>query len=518
MFNLLHEYWIPVITRTGRRLIRPFDIVDPAVLWPDWPRADLNVACLELLIGMVAMADPPRDPEDWDARRRPDAARWAERLGAFADAFALDGPGPRFMQDLEPFEVGVKQPGSVDMLFIDSAGANATPNNTDLMVHRGRYADLSMGEAAMALFTLQAYAPEGGRGYLTSLRAGGPLSTLVVPGGEPNLFDVIWANVPDGRPGNPDDLPWMKQTRASKVYPPAMETFSAVEVFFGMPRRIRLIFSEDRVVGVEQRQYGNKYEGWVHPLSPYYRNKAGEMAFCQRAATWNAGYRNWLGVVCQADDAYLRDRALALRQYDNRADFDEKYSVLVSGWATNSAKILDFVWSREPTFVLSDTKSAILRGVIRAAEVAQNEMISLMAILSGARRKAELKSKGLPQDYKPSDWKWGGSCESNMADAFYVNTEAAFLEHMVLIRQGISVGETWLAVLRDMVLNLFNHEAARAFTSQDAARIHRALFVRERLLSMLGGYSKSGVALYEHLRLEPPKPAARPAKAKGIAA
>lgn len=37
----------------GLRIIRPDQIAEPGVVFPDWPRADLNIACLELLIGLV---------------------------------------------------------------------------------------------------------------------------------------------------------------------------------------------------------------------------------------------------------------------------------------------------------------------------------------------------------------------------------------------------------------------------------------------------------------------------------
>ena len=56
--NLITDPLIPVRLKSGgRRVIRPCDVADDAIAAPDWPRADLNVACLELLIGLVFMAD-----------------------------------------------------------------------------------------------------------------------------------------------------------------------------------------------------------------------------------------------------------------------------------------------------------------------------------------------------------------------------------------------------------------------------------------------------------------------------
>ena len=52
--NLIADAWIPVRCTNGRRIIRPDQIAEADVLFPDWPRADLNIACLELLIGYAA--------------------------------------------------------------------------------------------------------------------------------------------------------------------------------------------------------------------------------------------------------------------------------------------------------------------------------------------------------------------------------------------------------------------------------------------------------------------------------
>ena len=70
----------------------------------------------------------------------------------------------------------------VGALLIDTPGANALRKNTDLFVKRGRIEVLSRAAAAIGLFTLSAYAPAGGAGIRTSLRGGGPLTTLLLPG------------------------------------------------------------------------------------------------------------------------------------------------------------------------------------------------------------------------------------------------------------------------------------------------------------------------------------------------
>ncbi|OZA14016.1 MAG: type I-E CRISPR-associated protein Cse1/CasA, partial [Rhodobacterales bacterium 17-64-5] len=171
--NLIADRWIPVRRSDGvSSVIRPDEIADPGLVFPVWPRPDLNIASLEFLIGLVLLADPPADLDDWEARREPDSERLRTAFARIEPAFNLTGEGPLFLQDLDPLE---GEPNPPDMLFIDSAGGNTARNNADLMVRRNRYPDLDLPLAAMALYLLQAHAPSGGAGNRTSMRGGGPL-------------------------------------------------------------------------------------------------------------------------------------------------------------------------------------------------------------------------------------------------------------------------------------------------------------------------------------------------------
>ena len=70
MLNLVTDAWLPVLRGGGRQ-----DVIAPAQLteaWDtnpvialDWPRADFRVATLELLVGLLATACPPRDDNAW---------------------------------------------------------------------------------------------------------------------------------------------------------------------------------------------------------------------------------------------------------------------------------------------------------------------------------------------------------------------------------------------------------------------------------------------------------------------
>ena len=203
--NLISDRWIPAIRDGGRITLRPDEIAREGVVRLDWPRGDLNLACLELLIGLVFLADPPCHDADWHERyETPDPGRLRCALKPFTPHFELTGDGPRFLQDMEQFEVGAK-PSAIkppDMLFIDGAGESTKKKNADLTVKRDRYTNLPLPLAAMALYALQDFAPQGGAGNRTSMRGGGPLVTLVQPvdGGAHPLWRMVWCNVPEGTP------------------------------------------------------------------------------------------------------------------------------------------------------------------------------------------------------------------------------------------------------------------------------------------------------------------------------
>ena len=102
-----------------------------------WPRPDFNGAAHELLIGLLSTATAPEDDEAWDdwwySPPAPDVLE--QRLSSFAHAFDLDGPGPRFLQDLDPLDDADSKP--VAALLIDTPGVQTLRNNADLFVKRG---------------------------------------------------------------------------------------------------------------------------------------------------------------------------------------------------------------------------------------------------------------------------------------------------------------------------------------------------------------------------------------------
>ena len=489
--NLIRDAWIPVATRSGQtRTIRPDQIAEPDVLAPDWPRADLNIACLELLIGLVYLADPPQDAVDWRARRA-DPDRLRAKMAPLATAFDLGGDGPRFCQDLEKLADKANPP---DMLFIDSAGGSTAKKNADLMVRRGRYPALEAGLAAMALYTLQAHAPSGGAGNRTSMRGGGPLVTLVDPGGrraagEPatELWDLLWANVPYGAAQGPEVLPWMRATRTSDtgklptVPPPGNAT--PAEVFFGMPRRLRLVFDGDLVTGVIQRPWGTNYAGWRHPLTPYYQIKAGTDLLPKHPRAGSFGYRNWLGVLIEAGPGALGQQAGTIVTYGGRVRDTRGASVIIAGWAMDNMKPRDFLLSRQPLVRLQGHAELLLRGFIEAAEVFGQALRGALKPVLGE-----------------------GTALEAAREEFFLRTEPPFAQaaRAVEAGQGDAAGQ-WRKAMHDEALTIFDAAAMPGLDQRETDMIARIVDQRGWLLATLNGRSKQGRTAFGLLELPIPE-------------
>ncbi len=474
--NLISDAWIPVSCTTGRRIICPDQIAEPDVLFPDWPRADLNIACLELLIGLVYLADPVEEVEDW-AGRHPDPDRLRAALAPLAPAFNLGGEGLRFLQDHERFEAAnaKTEVNSPDMLFIDSAGGNTARNNADLMVRRGRYPRLDPALAAMALYTLQSQAPAGGAGNRTSMRGGGPMVTLVEPP-ERGLWPLVWANVPLGRPQGPEVLPWMRKKPCGDglTYPP--EDGNLAEAFFGMPRRLRLIFEGDQVTGVVQKPYGANYAGWEHPLTPHYRAKEGAELLSQHPRAGAFGYRNWLGInAASASD--LRRQAAALTGYADRTCSTEGAQVIVAGWAMDNMKPRDFTLSRQPLIPDGEALDRI-RQMIAATEICALALRNALKPLAG-----------------------GGTALEALREEFFLRTQGPF-ERLAGRADHDDTPARWLAEMQRAALDIFDDAAMPGLPSRPVHEVEKILRERSLLIAMFRGQGKSGTKLFGELGIE----------------
>ena len=398
--NLITDPWIMVVRDGESCLIRLDQISDPSIVRLDWPRPDMNLACIELLVGLIYMACPPTNTRIWRERfsDRPRPEMLREIFEPYACAFNLLGGGPRFMQDLNEEMSGSLNP--VDMLFLDSAGQNTIKKNEDVMVRRSRYKSLPLHHAAMALYTLQDFAPSGGKGNRVSLRGGGPMVTLVVPP-EEGLWPLVWANVPLGQAVEPrpnalrQALPWMRPTKGDKERCPLGDgTTVPVETFFGQPRRIRLIEEDGNIIQVKQQTYGNHYRQseWRHPLTSYYRQSS-------RGGTDGTGkrlprhlepglfsYPNWQGILFQARNT---ERPVTLERFLRERE-EVPARLIVAGWATSNMTAQNFQWSECPVFKLAEQTQDVVIDLIEHGSRVAEKLRAVIVSAIGDKKGAEV--------------------------------------------------------------------------------------------------------------------------------
>lgn len=522
-YSLISEPWLPVLRRySGACWIRPAQIVealdtDP-VMAIDWPRADFRLATLEFLIGLLAVACPPSGRRDWEKRNEtpPTLAEMDAAFAPFTEVFNLDGDGPRFMQDCEPLAA---EPNEVATLLIEAPGEQSLKKNADLLNKRGQVQRLSRAAAAMALYTLQTYAPAGGAGNRTGLRGGGPLTTLALPSGTLTLWHVLWANVPVGVPASPDDwpriFPWLAPTLTSDNN----RTVSPVDgekdplAFWGTPRRIRLVFktapgaacdltglSDDVVItGWCQRPYGANYrsEAFAHPLTPRYKPKPKEAeSLPVHPQPAGIGYKDFLGLLFKSPDGAAIPAA-CISTYAARAD-DHDWRILAAGYDMDNMKARGFVEAELPVYggIDAEERAQVLGRLIAGADTAAG-------LLRMAVRNA-LFAEGAKADL-------AAGLFTTLRVRFWQESEPAFYAQARRVGKAErdDIARAFLSALRRVVLRLFD-DAAPIAGSDHPARVARAA---KTLSLAMNGYGKGGIALFTAFNLIPPEAGKKKRKA-----
>jgi len=534
-FNLLTDRWLPVRRRSGaRESIAPHEITagfsDDPVLAVDAPRADFTAALTEFLIGLLATAGLAEDEDDWDALwdSPPLSERLAEAFAPLAHAFALDGEGPRAFQDLDPLEEAGESP--VSGLLIEAPGANTLRLNRDLFVKRGQVAALGLPAAAMALITMQLYAPSGGAGHRTGLRGGGPLTTLALAG--ESLWHRLWVNVetraqlaarqPDPRrTGEADIFPWLAPTRTSEKKTGCTTTpddVHALQAYWPMPRRIRLVFENAEeplrcaitdepvarcVRAYRTRPYGVNYEGWQHPLSPHYRQKPGDPVWLpMHGQTGGLTYRHYLGLVYNddPDPAQARHKPAAAVAHARGARFGwggERIRLHAFGFDMDNMKALGWVDSEMPV------PPRLGRDADDEAEGLVRRMVDAAAI-AGSAAQWGVKSALFEN---PGDVRGDFS---HIERRFWHVSEAPFFALVTEMPAALAAEgdpqlfeQRWQAILYRTGLAVFDeHVDSNSLEGGDIARMVRARF---SLVMTLRGYSPRGRKLFNALGLPRPK-------------
>ena len=531
-FNLIDEPWLPVRRRSGAvEYIQPWRIADrmgedPCVAFA-WPRPDFNGAAHEFLIGLLSTAAAPADDEEWDDwwLEPPSADALRRRFSKAVHAFELDGSGPRFLQDLDFLE-GTEDKQAAALL-IDSPGAQTLRNNADLFVKRGGAPVLSRGVAAMALYTMSSYAPAGGAGHRTSLRGGGPMTTLVIADHARygnTLWGRLWPNVEsleqigdravDAMRDDDSEriFPWLVPTRTSTPKAGGRATTPAdvhpLQVYWGMPRRIRLRFEEAQgrkcgltsvedsvvVTSYRTRNYGTDYsEGFEHPLTPYYRQKASAVSKLPVHPTpGGISYRLWPGLVVGSKDG-LREPARAIRHWATRAPRDTDSRFVAFGYDMDNMKARAWVEAEMPLWRLDNETSAMLPEFIRQTTTGAGTVARLA---TGSTKSA------LHDNPKNATGDYGF-----IAERFYRDTEAAFVTALGEATSAIGtsldtddptveVRRKWASIMERAALRLFDEYApCEGLEDRD---MHRHVKARFCLTLALRGRGKPGRSLFEN--------------------
>lgn len=344
--NLLTDKWIPVLRVDGPDKIAPWQIVAPEnpVIEINAPRPDFQGALYQFLIGLLQTFFAPEDEDEW--RHYWNKVPSTDVLNnVFSNqdikiAFELHNPdGPAFLQD---FDLSEGEEKNLLSLLIDFPGGKTLRDNIDHFVKHFKGNGLCGGCTATALFTLQTNAPSGGVGHRVGIRGGGPLTTLIIPK-ETNtsLWRKIWINILNREDNSTfiitntikaAVMPWLGPTRISDKLGVATtpDDCHALQVYWGMPRRIRLkgkgCGGTCDVCGEKSnylfktyitKNYGIDYTGaWVHPLTPYrvdetHRNPPISL----KGQKGGLGYRHWLGLSLQEADT--GDKSATVVQFYN---------------------------------------------------------------------------------------------------------------------------------------------------------------------------------------------------------
>ncbi len=484
-FNLIDEQWIPVRRRDGSvGRIAPHevtkDFAENPVVALDAPRPDFNGALSQFLIGLVQTVAAPQNGAEWRKKLAdpPAPGELKERFSTVCHAFELGGDGPRFMQDFEDIP---SADGRIDGILVETPGENALVNNTDHFIKRNLVGGICPSCCATALFAFQTNSPSGGPGYMTSLRGGGPLTTLVLGDGQHNsLWHLVWLNVLEagkflascGNPGLTEDrflFPWLGPTKKGKrkrgethygedTLP---EHAHPSTMFWAMPRRIKVnstvlqsgacgVCGNDSdllIASYKEIPGGASYTGWLHPLSPYYEQST-KGVLPVHAHPGGMSYRHWLGLVIQ-DAKEKKMPARVIHEFYGRWKSGWQFRLWTFGYDMDNMKARCWYESTMPllyvdTAIRGEYEGKVA-GLIRAAtEIAGNTR--------GALKKAWFKRSG---DAKGDT--------SFIDSSFWQDSEADFYKTIQALKYQMESGsdmletnQQWLATLCDQSLRLFD--------------------------------------------------------------
>jgi CRISPR system Cascade subunit CasA len=417
--NLLQDKWINVMRKNGNiEKIAPYEITDGVntdnpIVEILTPRPDFNGALYQLLIGLFQTAFVSKDESEWKDRfySPPSPEELKKETEKIAFAFDLFGEKVRFMQDVSLDSDA--NTANISALLIESPGENTIKENKDFFTKRGSVEKICTHCAASALFTLQTNSPSGGQGHLTSIRGGGPMTTILKFNSTKNedqelhtLWSDIWINVfpkdcfskePKKEKNFENVFPWITDKyykQNSKGSKTTINDLNPLSVYWSYPRRIQLqqskeniycdVCNEESDIAVKSylvKGYGLDYGGgsWIHPLSPYYFTKDKELG-----ETWlpyhpqpgGIIYNQWMSFVYGKKDKDKNAKVLSY-YFENRKFPEEQTRVWAFGFDMDNMKARNWyeslipIYSIDPKYI-DKYESEISKILQAATQVANN--------------------------------------------------------------------------------------------------------------------------------------------------
>lgn len=497
MLNVALDPWIPIRRKSGRReRIAPWQITvdlkgDPIVA-VDATRAPWNGALTEFLIALMQTTLLPEDARAWRERwdDPPGPEDLKRQLEKTAKSFELCGEAP-FLQEVslkvEAQKDIEKYTKPVQKLLVDGVSEEQAKKNSDLFVKSGAVDALCAPCAAAALWDLQAHAPQGSAGYYTSLRGGGPVSTIVSC---ETLWKTVWANVLEqaafgmkGRPDLREFLPWMKGLKGL-VDPDAI---CPLHVLWGMPRRVFLLVSDtagtcDTCGDVSSRMIrsfltfrgGCRYleTSWSHPMSPYIRAKDGG-SLVRRTESDIVGYRHWMGLLVDTPNGDGLPAQVVRRWVERDVPGEPDLRIWGYGYQTDQAAVACWCEGRMPFVTLTNGHRTEFEAFVR----------TLVA----------MSQRGVEKLADCLNWAWKSSDHASSLDTsdaqrlFWSSTEPLFLEQVRAAMENPAKEElgqradAWIPLIQATALRIYEKElpAARVKPEWIARYAHKL----RRLLS-----------------------------------
>ena len=497
--NLVKDPWIPIRRESGTEdIIAPWQLTkrDDPVISLNAPRSDFNGALMQFLIGLLQTSATPENHDRWLdwLETPPEPETLKDSFEQYQHCFELQREQGAFIQDYEKLDTE-DQP--IEKLLIESPGGKTLKDNTDHFIKRERVRKLCPGCTAMALYTLQINAPSGGVGHRTSLRGGGPMTTLVSMDENNDLPNTLWRNVwlnildqPElatligdhSKTAWADIFPWMAKTRTSEKKTGKETTpmdANPLQMYWGMSRRIKINWKidnrgycdmcgteSDLVTNYQTKNYGVNYTGaWQHPLSPYRSGDNTGTVLPQHAQPGGLSYRHWLSMI---EDGENNFSAKVIKRYRRVVEqWGEQFRLYAFGYDMDNMKARCWYETTFPLYTIPEKiRSDFSKRVQTLTETAGE--------FSGF----------LQQNVKAAWFKHPGDVKGDTAflrQCFYQQTESAFyqaaktLQAKLLTQTDRDVLQEWHRTLCKAVLNLFDYWSTRGdFMQANPRRIAKA--------------------------------------------